>query len=90
MAAADQIPHAALFEVLTMGDVVNLNCITSLPIPVERVLSSAIEARLANVLVVGEREDGEFYFASSSPDGHENLWLLEVGKHRLIRIVEDE
>lgn len=59
---------------------------TTIPIPVERVLQSAIEAKPKYVLVVGEGEDGSLYFASSESDGGTALWWMEKAKNALMEI----
>lgn len=69
-----------------MGDVLILPVVTSLPIPVDRVLDNA--KHLETVLVVGYTKDGEEYFASSQSGGPENLWLLERCKKRLLDIID--
>jgi hypothetical protein len=60
--------------------------VTTLDLPPDRVLSRAGTAALASVVILGFREDGEFYFASSIANGPEALWLLELAKTRLIKI----
>lgn len=67
-----------------MGDVVNLDVATSLDIPVDRILSAAIEADLETAVVVGWDQDGNIYFASSSGYGPDVLWLLEKAKASLL------
>ena len=64
--------------------------ITSLPIPVERILNAALDADLDTVLVLGYDKDGSFYFADSEASGPENVWLCEMGKHKLIQITIDD
>lgn len=71
-------------------NVVILDVITSLPIPVERVLNSALEADLDTVLVIGYDKSGNFYFAGSQSDGPENIWLCEMAKHKLIKVTIDD
>lgn len=67
------------------GDnVVFLENETTLDVPPERVLSSAAEAKLNEVIVIGTADSGEFYFASSSGDGPVLLWLLERAKAALM------
>ncbi len=73
-----------------MGKVVVLDCITSLDIPVERVLEQAAEAKLTEVTVVGYTEDGDFYFGSTQADGGDVLWALEKAKLDLLRVGEDD
>jgi len=52
--------------------------------PVPKILAAAAGARLQDVVVVGWREDGEMYFASSQSNGAEVLWLLRQAEHELI------
>lgn len=67
-----------------MGDVINLSVETTLDIPVDRILSAAIEADLETAVVVGWDQDGNMYFASSSGYGPDLLWLLEKAKASLL------
>ena len=48
------------------------------------VLRCAGEAMVRSVLVIGTDPSGEFYFASSSADARQVLWLLEKAKHFLL------
>jgi hypothetical protein len=50
-----------------MGDVVKLNCLTTLPIPPDDVLSGAM-GKLDHCLLIGIDKDGKMYTASSSAD----------------------
>lgn len=59
------------------------NGITSLDIPVDRVLEQAI-GKLQGVVVLGYDEEGEFYGASNYADRGEVLWLLELCKKKLM------
>lgn len=63
-----------------------LPVITSLDIPVERVLNAAITADLQEVMLIGRRKDGEFYFAASFGDGGTVLWLMERAKIELMKV----
>jgi hypothetical protein len=67
-----------------MGDVINLSVETSLDIPVDRILSAALEADLETSVVIGWDQDGNMYFASSSGYGPDVLWLLEKAKASLL------
>ena len=67
-----------------MGEVVELDVITRLDIPVERILRKAGEADLTKVFVLGYCENGELYFASSIADGGDLLWLMEKAKGALL------
>lgn len=78
-----------------MSNVVELDTITRLDIPVERVLRRATEADLEHVVVIGWRKDlpdgeDEFYFASSRPGGPEVLWMLALAQKRLLEIGDSE
>lgn len=68
------------------AEVVEFDGITTLDIPPARVLSKAVDAALQSCVVIGYREDGSFYFASSVADGGEVLWLMEVAKKRLLEV----
>ena len=72
-----------------MPDVVNLDNITRLDIPVERILAAAQEAGLESVVVIGYCEDGEEYFASSFADGGDVVWLMERAKLKLLRVIDE-
>lgn len=67
-------------------NVVELECVTTLDLPSERVLRRAAEAGLKSVIVIGEREDGSEYFCSSLADGGDVLWRMERAKLRLLRV----
>lgn len=69
-------------------NVVNLDCVTRLPLKPERVLNGALKAGLKFCVVVGESEDGVEYFASTISDGPEVLWALERAKLKLLRMVD--
>lgn len=71
-----------------MGEVVELDVVTSLDLPVERILRRAQEAGLEGVVVLGWK-DGEPYFVSSYADGPKVLWLLELTKLRLLTVRAD-
>jgi hypothetical protein len=64
-------------------NVIPLNTITRLDIPVDRVLEAASEV-LESVVVIGWDNNEEFYFASSIADGPDVLWLLEHAKKGLL------
>jgi hypothetical protein len=64
-----------------------LHTVTYDPIPIERILTEAVNYLDpdAPALVVGYDEEGEIYLASSSGDSAENLWCLEMAKDLLKR-----
>lgn len=65
-----------------MGDILVFPGGTTLPLPVERVLSGALACR--DLLVLGVTPTGEFYAAASVADGYQLLWWLECFKHKLL------
>ena len=69
-----------------MGELVTLDCVTSIDIPPERVLESAISVGLTDAIVIGWDKDGDLYFASSIADGANVLWLIEKAKRELLEI----
>lgn len=71
-----------------IDNVTVLPVITSIPIPVERVLQAAIEAKPKYVIVIGEDVDGKLYFDSSESDGGSALWWMEKTKRALMEISE--
>lgn len=65
--------------------VIPLGCVTKLDLPVDRVLEEA-KGLLDYVVLMGFDKDGELYFASTTPDGGEVLWLLEKCKIALMKV----
>jgi len=59
-----------------------LHAVRDLPITVARVLDAAKDC--AVVLVLGEREDGSYYAASSGADKGTYLFLIEQFRHKLL------
>jgi len=66
-----------------MGKVVVLNVDTTLDVPPDRILEAAT-GKLDMVLLLGYNNDDEPYFASSTSDRLELLWLLESAKKELL------
>jgi hypothetical protein len=60
---------------------------TRLDLPPDRVLAAAV-GQLETVLVIGYTSDGDEYFASSTANGADVVWLLERTKLRLLRTVD--
>ena len=75
-------------EALDKDNIVKLDCVTSLPIPPDRVLKEA-RGKLETVIVLGWDNDGEFYFAASESDGGNAIWLMEKAKKYLLEVGED-
>lgn len=69
-----------------MNSVVDINCITTIDLDPDRVLSAAI-GKLEDVVVIGYSKDGEEYFASSVADGADVVWHLERAKLKLLELV---
>lgn len=69
-----------------MGEVVELDVVTSLNLPVERILRKAGEADLDGVVVIGWTKAGERYFSASYADGPEVLWLLKLAEKDLLAV----
>ena len=67
---------------------------TRVEIDPAQVLREAARSGMNTVVVIGwqqpkdteDRAEGDFYFASSSPDGRTTLWLLELAKTKLMEI----
>lgn len=72
--------------VALMGEVVELDVETSLPIPSERLLRAAIAADVRDVVILGYDAAGNLYFASSDPDIAQVNWLLDLAKQRLLEL----
>lgn len=66
-----------------------LDNITRLNLNPMRILAQAHGAGLKNVVVVGELENGDEYFASSVADGALSMYLLQRGIHKLHEIIDN-
>jgi hypothetical protein len=66
-----------------MGEVVDLDVITTLDMDPDRILERA-KGELETAIVIGFDKDGEEYFASSVADGAQALWILERAKKALL------
>lgn len=71
-----------------MGELVYLNNLTKLDIPVERVINDEVAKGLEHAIVIGYDKDGDFYFAGTYAAGPETLWLLELAKKKLLDIAD--
>ena len=71
---------------MSEDNVVYLDLVTKLDIPIGRIIEGAVTHKVASVVVLGYDEDGDFYFASSIADGPEVLWLLELAKKKLLEV----
>ena len=68
----------------TMTDIINFNGTTTNDIPSGQVLEEAKKAGVTCVIVLGYDVNGNEYFASSSANADELLWLLERAKRQLL------
>ena len=70
----------------SVGEVVDIGCVTLLPIAPSRVLSAADKEAedFDQIVILGWKKDGNFYFSASEADGAKILWLLEVARIRLL------
>jgi hypothetical protein len=63
-----------------MTNVVSIDVPTTLDVPCDKVLSSALGNDLASVVVLGWDKDDGFYIAASTGEIGEILLLLEMAK----------
>ena len=70
-------------------NVVPLRCVTSLPLDPNRVIRSALEAGMTEVVIIGYTKDGGEYFSASIGDGGDVLWHLERAKLKLLRVADE-
>lgn len=64
-------------------NVVVLDVETSLDIPADRVLSGAM-GELESVIVIGRRNNGTLYVASSMADAAEFVFMVELAKRQVL------
>ena len=64
-----------------------LPVVTTIPLDPNRVLTQAVD-KLTKVVVIGYTLDGEEYFASSTSDGGDVLWMMARAQHKLMRITD--
>jgi hypothetical protein len=67
-----------------MTNLVYLDTETTLDIPAERILSSALGADLETVLILAVGKDGEHYEAGTTGNKATLIWLMERFKHKLL------
>lgn len=71
-----------------VDNVTILPVITTIPIPVERVMQKAIEAKPKYVMVIGEDAEGHLYFAASKSSGPDAVWWMEKAKLALLELTK--
>lgn len=67
-----------------MGEVVDLDVDTCLPIPSEKLLRAAIDGEVRDVVILGYDSDGQLWFSSADSDVGHVLWLIELGRRYLL------
>ena len=73
-----------------MGKVTILRVLTTLDVPIDRVLEGALAADLDAVVVLGYDKNGDEYFASSNADGGDVVWLMERMKLKLLQVTDQD
>ena len=72
-----------------MAEIIDLQVVTKLDTPAERVIRKAADAGLDEVVIVGFNKDGDLFFAANKADAGAVIWQLEMAKHRLLKLCED-
>lgn len=66
-------------------NVVELDTMTKLDLPPDRILEKAREHGLENAIVIGwSDKEGRLYFASSLASAADTLWLIEMARNELL------
>jgi len=72
------------------GNVVYWPHPTRIELPAERVLEGAKAHDLKTAVVMGWTQEGDVYFASTTSDGGDVMWLMEWAKKALLDAIDDE
>lgn len=67
-----------------VDNVVQLDVATLNDIPVDDVLEAAKSEKLSQVIILGSRDDGSTYYASSTSDIAEMLLQIEIFKRQIL------
>lgn len=70
------------------AEIIEIGIPTRLDIPVEKILSAAMDAKMIEVVIIGYDADGNDFFSSSKASAEPVLWHLERAKWRLMRQVD--
>lgn len=64
---------------------------TTLDIPVERPLKAALKEvdNIEDIFICGRMKDGAYFFASSTANGPEIVWMIERAKQVIMDGVDD-
>jgi hypothetical protein len=71
-----------------MGEVIDGNFQTTLPIDPDKVLAKAI-GELNYVLVLGYQKDGSFYMAVSESEAEKAVFTTELFKHKILSSIDE-
>lgn len=69
-------------------DVTILQTVTSLQLPVSRVITGALEAKVEDLVLIGIDENGEFYMATNTPSVADALLYLRKAEHKILESVD--
>ncbi len=67
-----------------MSNVIDFRGKSSLDVPPENILNKALGEELETIFIVGRLKNGDIYLGSSTPDGGDLLWLLEIAKKEIL------
>lgn len=67
-----------------MGDVIEANITTTVPMSADKILQAAIGRGLDDTLIIGWDANGDLYFAGTTSKVPEVLYLLEAAKFALM------
>jgi len=71
------------------SNVIVLDMVTRLDIPVSRVIDAAIESDLDKVVILGYTKAGDEFFSSSMASGADVVWLMERLKMQLLQVGDE-
>lgn len=71
-----------------MGTVVRFTGITTLPVPIQRIVDDIPVDELDRIIVIGVRKDGPMFYAFSESDGGCLVWDMERCKHDLMKTAD--
>lgn len=69
-----------------MGDVIDGRFITTHKLSPDRMMERAAEYGLEDVVIIGQKPDGEMFFAASYSDSRDIIYWLEKAKYELLKM----
>lgn len=63
-----------------MGEVIELNNVTTGPVPPEKILQAALAANLKEVVIIGETQSGTIALYGSTGEAAQINWYLDCAK----------